>query len=107
MSPTRTGLGRTGSIFDLRFESGGQQVQVGLSDGAYFQNRESGLAITKCRVASPGTKCDPNYLLMKGKAMRLYYHPASTTSRMIKLFASEEGIDLDYKVVDLSPLFPS
>jgi glutathione S-transferase len=33
--------------------------------------------------------------------MRLYYHPASTTSRMIMLFASEEGIDLDYKVVDL------
>jgi glutathione S-transferase len=33
--------------------------------------------------------------------MRLYYHPASTTSRMITLFASEEGIDLDYKVVDL------
>ena len=33
--------------------------------------------------------------------MKLYYHPASTTSRMIMLFASEEGIDLDYKVVDL------
>lgn len=33
--------------------------------------------------------------------MRLYYHPASTTCRMIMLFASEEGIDLDYEIVDL------
>ena len=33
--------------------------------------------------------------------MRLYFHPASTTSRMIVLFASNQGIDLDYKVVDL------
>lgn len=33
--------------------------------------------------------------------MRLYYHPASTTCRMIMLFASQEGIDLDYEVVDL------
>ena len=33
--------------------------------------------------------------------MRLYYHPASTTSRMIMLFGSEQGIDPDYKVVDL------
>jgi glutathione S-transferase len=33
--------------------------------------------------------------------MRLYYHPASTTCRMVMLFASEEGIDLDYKLVDL------
>ena len=33
--------------------------------------------------------------------MRLYYHPASTTSRTIMLFASDQGIDLEYKVVDL------
>jgi glutathione S-transferase len=33
--------------------------------------------------------------------MKLYYHPVSTTSRMIMLFAAEEGIDLDYQVVDL------
>jgi glutathione S-transferase len=33
--------------------------------------------------------------------MRLYYHPASTTSRMVQLFALDQGIDLDYKVVDL------
>ncbi len=33
--------------------------------------------------------------------MRLYYHPASTTSRIVQLFAMDQGIDLDYKVVDL------
>lgn len=33
--------------------------------------------------------------------MKLYYHPASTTCRMIMLLAAEEGIDLDYKIVDL------
>ncbi|OGA04930.1 MAG: glutathione S-transferase [Betaproteobacteria bacterium RIFCSPLOWO2_02_FULL_62_17] len=33
--------------------------------------------------------------------MLLYYHPASTTCRMIMMFAAEQGIDLDYKLVDL------
>ena len=33
--------------------------------------------------------------------MKLYYHPASTVSRMVMLFAAEEGIALDYEVVDL------
>ncbi|MGZ8260935.1 MAG: glutathione S-transferase family protein [Caldimonas sp.] len=33
--------------------------------------------------------------------MRLYYHPASTTSRTVMLFAAESGIPLDMKVVDL------
>jgi glutathione S-transferase len=33
--------------------------------------------------------------------MKLYYHPASTTSRIIMMFAAEEGIALDYQVVDL------
>jgi glutathione S-transferase len=33
--------------------------------------------------------------------MRLYYHPASTTSRVVQLFALDQGIDLEYKVVDL------
>lgn len=33
--------------------------------------------------------------------MRLHYHPASTTSRMVQLFAEEAGIGLDYRVVDL------
>ena len=33
--------------------------------------------------------------------MKLYYHPVSTTSRPIMLFAAESGIDLDYQVVDL------
>lgn len=33
--------------------------------------------------------------------MKLYYHPASTTSRIVMLFAAEEGIALDYQLVDL------
>jgi glutathione S-transferase len=33
--------------------------------------------------------------------MKLYYHPASTVSRMVMLFAAEEGIGLDYVLVDL------
>lgn len=33
--------------------------------------------------------------------MKLYYHPASTTSRIVQLFALDQGIELDYQVVDL------
>ena len=33
--------------------------------------------------------------------MKLYYHPVSTTSRPVVLFATESGIDLDYAIVDL------
>jgi glutathione S-transferase len=33
--------------------------------------------------------------------MKLYYHPVSTTSRPVVLFAHESGIDLDYQIVDL------
>jgi glutathione S-transferase len=33
--------------------------------------------------------------------MKLYYHPASTTSRPIMLFAQDSGIDLEYRLVDL------
>ncbi len=33
--------------------------------------------------------------------MKLYYHPTSTTSRPIMLLAAEEGITLDYQLVDL------
>jgi glutathione S-transferase len=33
--------------------------------------------------------------------MKLYYHPASTTSRPIMLFAAEQALDIDFKVVDL------
>ena len=33
--------------------------------------------------------------------MKLYYHPVSTTSRPVMLFASEAGITLDLQVVDL------
>jgi glutathione S-transferase len=33
--------------------------------------------------------------------MKLYYHPASTTSRMVMLFAAENRVPLDMQVVDL------
>jgi glutathione S-transferase len=33
--------------------------------------------------------------------MKLYCHPASTTSRIVMMFAAEEGIALDYQTVDL------
>ena len=33
--------------------------------------------------------------------MKLYFHPASSTSRMVQMFAVDQGIDLDYQVVDL------
>ena len=33
--------------------------------------------------------------------MKLYYHPASTTSRPIVLFAAESGIALELQVVDI------
>ena len=33
--------------------------------------------------------------------MKLYYHPASTTSRIVMLCVSEEKIDVEYQVVDL------
>ena len=33
--------------------------------------------------------------------MKLYYHPASTTSRIVMLCAAEERSDLEYQVVDL------
>ena len=33
--------------------------------------------------------------------MRIYYHPASTTSRPLMLFAAETGMTIDFQVVDL------
>src|SRR6187397_2103278 len=33
--------------------------------------------------------------------MKLYYHPVSTTSRPVVLFAMESGIELEYQLVDL------
>jgi glutathione S-transferase len=33
--------------------------------------------------------------------MKIYYHPASTTSRPLMLFAAENGIEADFQVVDL------
>jgi len=33
--------------------------------------------------------------------MKIYYHPASTTSRPVMLFAAENGIDAEFQLVDL------
>jgi catechol-2,3-dioxygenase len=33
--------------------------------------------------------------------MRLYYHPASNTSRIVQLFALDQGVSLEYQMVDL------
>jgi glutathione S-transferase len=33
--------------------------------------------------------------------VKLYYHPASTTSRPLMLFAAENGLKIDFQVVDL------
>lgn len=33
--------------------------------------------------------------------MMIYYHPVSTTSRMLMLFAAETGLEADFKIVDL------
>ena len=33
--------------------------------------------------------------------MKVYYHPASTTSRPIMLFAAESGTDVDFEIVDI------
>jgi glutathione S-transferase len=33
--------------------------------------------------------------------MKIYYHPASTTSRPLMLFANENGMKIDFQVVDL------
>jgi glutathione S-transferase len=33
--------------------------------------------------------------------MKLYYHPASTTSRPIMLFAAESGLDLEFQIIDI------
>ncbi|MDM4766550.1 glutathione S-transferase family protein [Pelomonas sp. SE-A7] len=33
--------------------------------------------------------------------MKLHFHPASTTSRMVQMFAMDQGVNLDYQVVDM------
>src|SRR3990172_4428398 len=35
------------------------------------------------------------------RTMRIYYHPASTTSRPLMLFAAESGMDIEFKLVDI------
>jgi glutathione S-transferase len=39
--------------------------------------------------------------MSKEKVMKLYYHPASTASRPVLLFAAESGIALDLQLVDI------
>ncbi|MBI2317096.1 MAG: glutathione S-transferase family protein [Betaproteobacteria bacterium] len=33
--------------------------------------------------------------------MKIYYHPASTTSRPLMLYSAENGLDIEFKLVDL------
>src|SRR3990172_6005243 len=33
--------------------------------------------------------------------MKIYYHPASTTSRPLMLFVAESGINVEFQVIDL------
>ena len=33
--------------------------------------------------------------------MKIYYHPVSTTSRMLMLFDADAGLKADFKIVDL------
>jgi glutathione S-transferase len=33
--------------------------------------------------------------------MKVYYHPASTTSRIVMLYAGEEAPEIEFQVVDL------
>jgi len=33
--------------------------------------------------------------------MKVYYHPVSTTSRIVMLYAAQEAPDLEFQVVDL------
>src|SRR6185369_14696137 len=40
-------------------------------------------------------------IIREEERMKLYYHPVSTTSRPIVLFAAESSVPLDYQVVDL------
>ena len=49
----------------------------------------------------PASTPDPSHPPRGHTAMKLYYHPISTTSRTIMLFAAESGIPLEMQVVDL------
>jgi glutathione S-transferase len=42
-----------------------------------------------------------NHHYQTGKIMKLYFHPVSTVSRPIMLFAAEHGVNLDYQLVDI------
>src|SRR5687768_11376631 len=63
-----------------------------------------GYAAIGAQLASPA--CLPYYdqdviSRSRRRIMKLYYHPVSTTSRPIMLFAAESGIALDFELVDL------
>src|SRR6185436_672495 len=52
-------------------------------------------------IASAGRNAYDSRFERRNTAMKLYYHPASTTSRPLMLFAAESGIKMDMQVVDL------
>src|SRR6185436_2925808 len=52
-------------------------------------------------IASAGRNAYDSRFDRRTTAMKLYYHPASTTSRPLMLFAAESGIKMDMQVVDL------
>jgi glutathione S-transferase len=53
-------------------------------------------------TAGPGCLVPLSYRLATGEfIVKLYYHPASTTSRPVVLFAAETGIALELQIVDL------
>jgi glutathione S-transferase len=43
----------------------------------------------------------PTCIHKRERSMKLHYHPASTTSRIVELFVRDQGIDLEYQLVDL------
>jgi glutathione S-transferase len=42
-----------------------------------------------------------NCTITEENTVKIYYHPASTTSRPLMLFAAESGLDVDFQVVDV------
>jgi glutathione S-transferase len=54
-----------------------------------------------CRRATRAAKLSAAAASRKETAVKLYFHPASTTSRIVQMFAVDQGIALDYQVVDL------
>ena len=45
--------------------------------------------------------CHLSDLVLSTQPMKLHFHPVSTTSRPIMMLAADDGISLDYEIVDL------